>query len=119
MLKGKNLPLELWGEAVNTCIYVLNMSATKSLKGKTLYEMWCGRKPTIEHLRVFGSMVYVKTNTWLSKLEDRGRLMIFIGYEVGTKAYRCLDPLTFKVYINRDVIFKELEAWDFSKSESQ
>ena len=24
MLKEKNLPLELWAEAVNTCVYVLN-----------------------------------------------------------------------------------------------
>ena len=36
MLKGKKLPLELWEEAITTCVHVLNRSATKSLRGKTL-----------------------------------------------------------------------------------
>ena len=36
MLKDKSLPLELWGEAINTCVYVLNRSSTKNLQGKTL-----------------------------------------------------------------------------------
>ena len=58
----------------------------------------------MEHLRVFGSVVHVKTKK-VSKLEDISNVMIFIGYELGTKAYRCLDPLNFKVSISRDVIF--------------
>ena len=45
--------------------------------------------------------------------------MIFIGYELGTKAYRCLDPLSFKVTISRDVIFEESKSWDFSQQGSQ
>ena len=31
MLKKKSLPLELWGEALNTCVYMLNRSSEKSL----------------------------------------------------------------------------------------
>ena len=31
MLKEMRLPLELWAEVVNTCVYVLNRSFTKSL----------------------------------------------------------------------------------------
>ena len=38
MLKEKKLPLELWAEAVNTCVYVLNQSFTKSLENSTSYE---------------------------------------------------------------------------------
>ena len=119
MLKEKNLPLELWAEAVNTCVYVLNRSYTKSLKGETLYEKWSGRKPSIDHLRVFGSVVHVKTTSKMSKLEDRGTVMILIGYERGTKANRCLDPLNFKVTMSRDVIFEESNSWDFSQQRGQ
>ena len=36
MLKGKKLSLELWEEAVTTCVHVLNRSATKSLREKML-----------------------------------------------------------------------------------
>ena len=105
MLKEKRLPLELWAEAVNTCVYALNQSYTKSLKSSTPYEKWSGRQPTVDHLRAFGLVVHEKTTKKVSKLEDRSNVMIFIGYELGAKAYRCLDPLSFKVTISRDVIF--------------
>ena len=45
MLKEKELPLVLWGEAVSTCVYVLKRSSTKGVKGKTPYEKWNGRRP--------------------------------------------------------------------------
>ena len=96
MLKDKNLPLELWGEAMSTCVYVLNRSSTKGVKGKTPYKKWNGRKPNVSHLRIFGLVVFVKTTGRLSKLEDRSKCMLFIGYEAGSKAYRCLNPTTLK-----------------------
>ena len=54
----------------------------------------------MNHLRVFESILYVKTNGKLSKLEDRTTenyllCMVFLGYKTGSKAYRCLDPITF------------------------
>ena len=77
MLKEKELPLEVWGEAVNTCVYVLNMSSTKGVKGKTPYEKWNGRKPNVRHPRIFGSVVFVKTTRRLSKLEDRSACFLW------------------------------------------
>ena len=114
MLKGKKLPLELWGEAVTTCTYVLNRSATKSLRGKTPYECWYGRKPSVNHLRIFGSLVHVKVMANVGKLEDRSQEMIFVGYDQGSKAYRCIDPATRKLSISMDVIFEELKSLNFS-----
>ena len=46
-------------------------------------------------------------------------MMIFIGYELGTKAYRCLDPLSFKVTISGDLIFEETQRWGFSQQGGQ
>ena len=40
--------------------------------------------------------------------------MVFIGYEVGTKAYRCLDPMKATVHISRDALFEEDAKWDWS-----
>ena len=119
MLKEKRLPLELWAEVLNTCVYVLSRSYTKSLKSSTPYEKWTGRKPDVDHLTSFGLVVHVKTTKKVTKLEDRSNVMIFIGYELGTKAYRCLDQLSFKVTINRDVIFEESHCWDFSQQGGQ
>ena len=83
MLNEKHLPLELWGEAVSTCVYVLNRSSTKGVKGQTPYEKWNGRKPNVSHLKIFGLVVYVKTTRRLSKLEDRSKCMLFMGSGMG------------------------------------
>jgi hypothetical protein len=57
------------------------------------YEAWHGRKPSVEHLRTFGSVVYIKnTKPHLKKLEDQSTKMVFVGYEAGTKGYRAYDP---------------------------
>ena len=115
MLKEKSLPRELWGEAVNTAVYLLNRSSTRSLQGGTLYEAWTGRKPSIAHLQVFGSIVHVKcTKTPQKKLEDHSMPMVFLGYEVGTKAYRCFNPINAIVHISRDVLFEEDGKWDWT-----
>ena len=98
----------MWGEAVSTFVYVLSRSATKRLAGLTPYEKWTGRKPNASHLRVFGSLAYVKNITGhLKKLDDRSIPMIFIGYEIGIKAYQSFDPTTLKVNTSRDIIFEE------------
>ncbi|XP_073103332.1 uncharacterized protein [Elaeis guineensis] len=45
MMKDKGLPKEFWVEAVAVVVYVLNRFLTCSVKGKTPYEAWSGRKP--------------------------------------------------------------------------
>jgi hypothetical protein len=41
----------------------------------------------------------------LTKLEDCGRKMIFVGYESGSKAYCAYDPIMKCVHVTRDVVF--------------
>jgi hypothetical protein len=115
MMKAKCLPRIFWGEAVNCVVYLLNRAASKSIEGKTPYELWTGSKPAVNHLRTFGCVAHVKNNTPnLKKLSDRSRKMIFVGYEPGSAAYRCYDPATRKVHISRDVVFDEECVWDWS-----
>ena len=115
MLKAKDLPRELWGEAVSTAVHSLNRSLTKSLKGQTPHEKWTGKRPSIDHMRIFSCIAHVKdTRKHRSKLEDRSMPIIFIGYELGSKAYRCLDLVNLKVVISRDIIFEESERWTWS-----
>ena len=115
MLKAKELPKELWGEAVSTTVYIINRSLTKKLQSQRPHEKWTRRRPSVDHMRIFGSIVHVKdTKPHLSKLEDRSKPMIFVGYELGSKAYRCFDPVNSKVVISRDVVFEENEKWTWS-----
>ncbi|CAA6656454.1 unnamed protein product [Spirodela intermedia] len=78
-------------------------------------------KPAVHHLKVFGCIAYVlNTTPHLKKqLEDRGRKMIFIGYECGSKAYRAYDPTTRRVHVTRDVVFDENAQWDWGSGAEQ
>jgi transposase InsO family protein len=114
LLKAKGLPSMFWGEAVNTAVYLLNRSSSKSIGGKTPYELWNGVPPAVHHLRTFGCVAHVKvTAPNVKKLDDRSRPMIFVGYEPGSKAYRVYDPVTRRVHISRDVVFDEEARWDW------
>jgi transposase InsO family protein len=108
MLKSMNVPGKFWGEAVKTVVYLLNRSPTKSLDGKTPFEVWYGRKPSVRHLHTFGCKVFAKRiQPGITKLADRSTPGVFLGYEPGTKGYRVYDPVNDKLLVTRDVIFDE------------
>ena len=115
MMKAKGMPARFWGEAVTTSVFILNRAPTKALKGKTLFEAWHGRKPSVSFLRTFGCIGHIrKTIPNLTKLEDKSTPMVFLGYTEGTKAYRLYDPREDKVLVSCDVVFDEEAAWDWS-----
>lgn len=60
ILFDKKLPQKLWGEAANTVVYLLNRSVNKNTGAKTPYELYFGKKPKVNYLRVFGSLAYMK-----------------------------------------------------------
>jgi transposase InsO family protein len=110
MIKQKCLPHKFWGEAVTTAAYILNKCPTKKLK-LVPEEAWYGRKPSVKHLKVFGSLCYKHVpDARRTKLEDKSEIMILIGYHP-TGAYKLYDPVTNKVHISRDVIVNENEQW--------
>jgi len=111
MLKSKNLPKELWGEATLTTSYVLNRSPTKRLKGITPKEAWSGTRPSVAHLRIFGSLCFKHIpDQYRSKLDDKGIRLILIGFH-STEGYKLWDPVNNQVHISRDVVVDETSAW--------
>lgn len=58
LLFEKGLPKSFWAEAVNTSVYLLNLLPTKALNGKTPFEAWFERKPSMEQLRIFGGVLH-------------------------------------------------------------
>ena len=77
--------------------------------------MWSGKNPKLSHLRIFDSIVLVKTPGALGKLEDRSNDMVFVGYKRGTKGYRCFNPSTHMVHLSHDFILKRWCKWKFGK----
>ncbi|KAG6516650.1 hypothetical protein ZIOFF_027119 [Zingiber officinale] len=49
-----------------------------------------------------------------TKLEDRSKKYIFIGYDEKSKAYKLFDPVNKKVVVSRDVHMEESMAWNWS-----
>ena len=94
-------------------VFILNRAPTKALTGKTPFEAWYGRKPSMSFVRTFGCIGHIrKTKPNLTKLEDRSTPIVFLGYAEGTKAYRLYDPYRDKVLVSHDVVFDEKAAWD-------
>nr|GEY89548.1 copia-type polyprotein [Tanacetum cinerariifolium] len=120
MLKTKKMPKEFWAEAVNCAVYLLNRCPSKSLDNKTPQEAWNGLKPTVSHLRVFGSIEYVHVPSQRRlKLDDRSEKHVFVGYEKQSKGYKLYNPVKKKVVVSRDVEFDEEGSWDWSIQESK
>lgn len=120
ILKHMSLPNYLWGEAVRHATYIINRVATRVLVNTTPYEAYKGSKPRLDHVRVFGCVSYAKVEKGhLKKLDDRSRLLIHLGTEPGSKAYRLLDPINRKVVVSRYVCFDENKSWDWKNCERE
>ncbi|KAD5507787.1 hypothetical protein E3N88_15490 [Mikania micrantha] len=80
ILKAMRLPQDFWAEGIRHSIHILNQMTTKALNNTTPYEILKGRKPNLEHIRVFGCIGYVKTlATDQKKLDDRSTKMVHLG----------------------------------------
>jgi len=114
ILCARGMPGRFWGEAVHTAVFLLNRAPTSALDGQTPFQAWHGRKPAVHFIKVFGCVAYIKSQRpHLGKLDDRGKKVVFIGYQEGSKAYRFYDPVTERVHVSRDVTFDEGTRWDW------
>lgn len=78
----------------------------------TPQEAWSGRKPAVDHFRIFGCIAYAHVpDEKRKKLEDKSLKCVFLGVSGTSKAYKLYDPLTKKVVVSRDVIFDENQTW--------
>lgn len=72
MLKQKKIPKFLWDEVVSTVVYILNMCPTKKLNNNVLEEVWSEKRPSVSHMKVFGSMRYKHVpNARRRELDDK------------------------------------------------
>lgn len=108
MLHAKNLPYNLWAEAVSTAVYVLNRSLSSRNPETTPYEEWTGKKPSLKHLKVFGAEAFKHIpKKFRKKLDSKAKKLIFVGYQADSKNYRLYDPDSRKISVSRDVLFHE------------
>jgi hypothetical protein len=74
------------------------------------------KKPSVDHLRIFGSPVYIHVpKEKRTKLEPSGKKDNFVGYNETSKAYRIYVPGKKYIEVNRDVTFHEEVAFRRSR----
>ncbi|KAJ9567467.1 LOW QUALITY PROTEIN: hypothetical protein OSB04_003433 [Centaurea solstitialis] len=92
MLSEANLATQFWAEAVNTACYTQNRSLIVKRFRRTPYELFCNRKPSIEHLHIFGCVCYILNNKDnLGKFDSKSDDGIFLGYSSISKTYRVFN----------------------------
>jgi hypothetical protein len=110
MLSYSTLPVRLWMEALKTVIHILNRVPSKAVT-KTPYELWIGRKPTLNYLHVWGCPTEAKVfNPTQKKLDDMTVSCHFIGYSERLKGFRFYCPDRHTKFVEmRHAVFLEDE----------
>jgi hypothetical protein len=103
LLKEAGLPPIFWGEALACFVHTRNRCPPI----QTPYELWNGSKPTVEHLRVFGSTAWVHVGKDKRKKLQSHTIKCFLNYPTSYKGWKFWDPVGKKCIISRDVIFDE------------
>jgi len=113
MLYGSRVPLRFWAEAADTFVYLLNRSLNSKIS-KTPYELLLGVKRRVTHLRIFGCLCYVKTQTkkrsgYRPKLEARAVKGMMLGYD-RDYSYKVFILEEKKIIFSRDIAFDETKS---------
>ena len=95
LLHSKNVPRNLWVEAINTACYTSNRVYVRAGTSISLYEIWNGKRPSVKQFKVFGSKCYIfKYGASLGKFDSKSDECIFLGYSTVSRAYRVYNLRT-------------------------
>ena len=85
MLFESGLPLKFWGAAVLYACDILNSLPSKALRlgGKTPFELWHGRIPSLRKFRVFGCNAFANKPGKVPRLESKVERCVFFGFSQG------------------------------------
>ncbi|CAN1291668.1 Retrovirus-related Pol polyprotein from transposon RE2, partial [Linum perenne] len=108
LLHQANLPHIFWSFAFATAVYLINRMPSSALRGTIPFQTLFNISPNFHKLRIFGCLCY----PWLrpyssSKIDPRSRPCLFLGYSHQQSAYKCLDPVTKRIFLSRHVVFVE------------
>ena len=97
----------LLGEALKTVVYILNRVPSKVV-AKTPYELWTGKKPSIQHLHVWGCPVEARPyRPKERKLDSRTVRCYFVGYLERSRGFKFYDPLSKSLFETGNAKFIE------------
>ncbi|GJR99519.1 retrovirus-related pol polyprotein from transposon TNT 1-94 [Tanacetum coccineum] len=108
LLNEQSIPQKFWCNAVDTSTYILNRILIRHFLGKTPYELFKGKKTSLEHFKVLGSKCFIlNTKDYLTKFDPKSTEGVFLGYSPNNKAYIVLNKETMKVEESLNIKFDE------------
>ncbi|KAF8394586.1 hypothetical protein HHK36_020800 [Tetracentron sinense] len=108
LMAHSRVPLSYWDDAFATTVFLINRMPTRILHNISPYEKLFQKSPDYTILRSFGCTCYPYLRPYShGKMSYRTMPCVFLGYGRNHKAYKCLDPISQRVYLSRHVIFDE------------
>ena len=78
----RNLPKRLWAELVNSAAYIINRTGVSAFEGKSPFQLWFGKKPSIKHLKMIGTTCYAHIpEQKRKKLRKKSLKCVLIGLQ--------------------------------------
>ena len=107
MLTMSGLPMRFWGEAALHACYLINVTGSSAIDGKTPYEVLFNRQPDVSRIRVFGCATYVHIPKEARKLKlsPRSKPTALLGHQDGM--YRVWDFEKNEVHVSKNAKFDE------------
>ena len=110
MLTASKLPQFLWEPAVTHAAYIRNRSYTSARPEKTPYEAWYGKKPSVTHLREFGTPVWIlnQGQNIQKKMVLKSQQRVLVRYDNGSKSVKYFNTPMRNILTSRNYKFLTL-----------
>ena len=95
----------LWPYLLQGIAHIKTRSYNSVIK-KTPFKALCGKLPTIDYIRILGSLTYVLENKRAHKLADKSDRGILVGFE-SSNNYLVYLPSKRAVISSKNVLIKE------------
>lgn len=121
MMLEASCPLMFWFEACKTAVFLINRSMTTAIPSNVSpFELWHGRKPSVQHLRVWGYKAYslIRKETRDSKFSPVSQEGMLVGFEEDNFNFHIYDFKTRKILITHHATFDESVFPYASRSDS-
>ncbi|PKU66914.1 Retrovirus-related Pol polyprotein from transposon TNT 1-94 [Dendrobium catenatum] len=108
LLHAASIPYYHWPDAALTSVYLINRMPSSVTFNTSPFELFHHVKPDYGHLRVFGCACFpLAPSHTRHKLQPKANINVFLGYSDTYKGYKCLDRLTNRIFISRNISFDE------------
>lgn len=110
MMLESHAPQSFWFRACVMAVFLTNRSITKAVSNfRTPFEVWYFRKPSVNHLKIFGCQAFrfIRKELRQSKYSPVSSQGVLVGYDHNNFNYHVYDLQDRKVFISPHVTFVE------------